>query len=343
MSHSRTIAIAGVIAWLMVGVPAMLQPSNSPRRLVEWAIAYALFVILFLAEMRRPSLPLLALEGAAIVAIVLTMCDGFEGTLMVLIAMRLGTRLDPRRGIAWIVVQTLLLAVAIAIHWSLRPALLLAPPYFGFQILAFFTMYLIGREVAAHETLARANERLRMAQELHDAVGHHLTALTLNLEAALQRAIGDTKRDLQKAQDLAREALADVRSIVADSDSAEHIDLASELRTLADSVPKPHTHLRFDESITAVDPARAHILLRCVQEIVTNAARHSGAENLWIDIARNEQHFEIRAHDDGRGSVSEGSGFGLRGMRSRIEGAGGQLNVINGPGSGFGIIAVLPS
>ena len=327
----------------MVGLAAILQPSNSPRRLTEWAIAFALFGILFLAEMRRPSLTLLALQGAAVVAIVLTMCDGFEGTLMVLIAMRLGTRLDPRRGIAWIVVQTLLLAAAIAIHWSPRPALLLTPPYFGFQILAFFTMHLIGREVAAHETLARTHERLRMAHELHDAVGHHLTALTLNLEAALQRADGDARRDLEKAQDLAREALADVRLIVADSDSVEHIDLERDLRTLAESVPKPRVHLRFDASAAAVDPARAHILLRCVQEIVTNAARHSGAENLWVDVARSERRFEIRAHDDGRGSVTEGSGFGLRGMRSRIESAGGQLDVIRGPGSGFGIIAVLPS
>lgn len=343
MTHSRTITIAGLVAWLMVALPAVLQPSNSQRRLIEWAIAYALFGLLFVAETRRPSLVLLALQAASIVAIVLIMCDGFEGTLMVLIAMRLGTRLTVRSGMAWIVMQTLLLAAAIGIHWTPRSALLLAPPYFGFQLLAFFTMHVLTRELATRETLARAKERLRMAHELHDALGHQLTALTLNLEAALHRSGGDAQEDVRKAQGLAREALADVRSIVAETEPAEHVDLATALRALIASVPRPRVHLQIDPTLTIEDPARGHILFRCAQELVTNAVRHSGAENLWIEITRHGGRLEIRAHDDGRGSDTAIPGFGLRGMRSRIEGAGGELNVIREPGSGFGIVAVLPS
>src|SRR4029078_11075717 len=168
-----------------------------------------LFAILFAADLRRPSLPLLALAAMAIVVTVLLLCDGFEGALMALIAMRLGGRLRVRAGVAWIAAQTLLLGVAIAIHWSLRPALLLAPPYLGFQLLAFFTVRF--HEAAADRS--RVAERFRLAQEMRAPLGQHLTALTLNLESALQRTVGEAKLDVQKAQTMARQLLADRRSL----------------------------------------------------------------------------------------------------------------------------------
>ena len=61
-------------------------------------------------------------------ALVLTLCDGFEGALLVLVAMQLGSRVDRRTGLVWIAVQTVLLCAAITYHWSLRPALMLAVP-----------------------------------------------------------------------------------------------------------------------------------------------------------------------------------------------------------------------
>src|SRR5262249_19656500 len=155
--------------------------------------------------------------------------------------MRLGSRATVRTGIAWIAIQTLLLAIAISIHWSLRPALLLAPPYLGFQLLAFFTVRF--HEVAADRS--RIAERLRIAQELHDALGHQLTALTLNLEAALQRTGGDAKRDVEKAQTLARQLLADVRSIVAEESAV--VDVAGEIERIVAGVPLPRVHLDMRE------------------------------------------------------------------------------------------------
>jgi signal transduction histidine kinase len=82
--------------------------------------------------------------------------------------------------------------------------------------------------------------------------------------------------------------------------------------------------------------------LRCTQEIVTNAARHSNAENLWIVIQRDGEAFRIEAHDDGRGTDGAGDGFGLRGMRQRVERAGGQLLIATQPGRGFAVTAMLP-
>jgi len=320
----RAIRIASFGVWLLVGLPVVAQGADSWQRMAQWAVAYVLFAILFATDR-------LALAAACVMVTVLLLCDGFEGALLALIAMRLGARgMRVRNAIAWIIIQTLLLAIAVTIHWSLRPALLLAPPYLGFQILAFFTV-----------RFQRAAERLRIAQELHDALGHHLTALTLNLEAALQRTEGAAKEDVQKAQAMARQLLADVRAIVAEEN--DEIDLWRALEAIVAGVPHPHVHLDIDRELRIDDPERAHIVLRCVQEIVTNAVRHSGAGNLWIKIERDGSLFRIRARDDGRGSDAARDGFGLRGMRARLEGAGGELRIDTQPGSGFALVAVLPS
>jgi len=354
MTSTRMMGIAGTVAWLMVAVPIFLQRSLiTPAAGAKWAVAYVLFIILFLIDLRRPRLWLLGLAAGCVTVIVLILCNGFEGALLVLIAMRAATRLDRGPGMAWIAGQTILLAVAVGIHWTPRSAILLAPPYLGFQLLAFFVVESMEREARASAELralqelvadsSRIAERLRIAQELHDALGHHLTALTLNLEAALQRTEGDARRDVQTAQTLAREALADVRSIVAGAQPPAGVNLAHALQTLVAGVPRPRVHLEIDPALRIDDPERGHIILRCAQEMVTNAARHSGAENLWLVIERDGGDFRIRAHDDGRGSEPSRDGFGLRGMRARLERAGGELRIATQPGRGFDVVAVLPA
>ena len=353
MPHTRILGVAGLTAWLMVGLPVIIQGATVPGTMLRWAVAYVLFGALFVADLARPRRSLMAMEVLCIVVMVLLLCDGFEGTLLVLIAMRLPSLMDRKRGLAWIVIQTLLLAGAVAFHWNGRSAWLLAPPYFGFQILAFFTFEILDREVRTNAQLramqdlvadgGRLAERLRIARELHDALGHHLTALTLNLEAALVRTDGAAHGDVEKAQALARTLLADVRSIVAEKNADDCLDLGRALRTLVADLPRPRVQLEVDQSLRVEDPEQGLVILRCVQEVVTNAARHSGAENLWITVRRTAEGFEVRARDDGRGRASTRDGFGLRGMRERIENAGGALTIESGTGRGFALTAFLPA
>ncbi|HKR66733.1 MAG TPA: ATP-binding protein, partial [Thermoanaerobaculia bacterium] len=120
-----------------------------------------------------------------------------------------------------------------------------------------------------------------------------------------------------------------------------NVNLAAALETLVAGVPKPRIHLDVDRELRVDDPEQAHIILRCTQEIATNAARHSGAENLWIVIERDGRGFRIRAHDDGSGSAESRDGFGLRGMRARLEHAGGELRIATQPGRGFDVVALV--
>jgi signal transduction histidine kinase len=359
MTYKRLIGIAGLIAWIMVGLPAFIYHANAPKWDLRWVIAFLLFGVAFAADLARPRFVLLLVESAAAIALILFRCNGYEGTLLVVLAMQLGPRLGRTSGIIGIVAQTILLAVAVSLRLSPRAALLLAPPYLGFQLLAFFVFHIMAREVITRTELAAANaellalqqiladtsrmaERLRIAHELHDALGHRLTVLTLNLEAVLQSAQGVMKERVEMCQGLARHLLSDVREIVADSKTHGGVPIAQALTALVNAVPRPRVHLEVADALRVFDPDGAHTLLRCVQEIMTNAARHSGAENLWIVIEQDGGSVRLRAYDDGRGSDASSDGFGLRGMRERVERAGGEIHFSTQLGRGFGVTAMLP-
>ena len=108
---------------------------------------------------------------------------------------------------------------------------------------------------------------------------------------------------MQLAQTLTRQLLGDVRGIIASTSNTADVDLSDALQKLIAGIPKPRIHLQIAPEIRLDDPERAHVVVRCAQEIVTNAARHSEAENLWIVIDRDGKTIRIRGRDDGRGTA----------------------------------------
>ena len=359
MSQSRLIGIIGIVTWLLVALPVLLYHVPAGSMDWRWCAVYLCFGVPFALDLLWPRLALLGVASVAALALVLLRCNGYEGALLALVAMQLGTRVSRAVGIGWILGQTALLAIADAITFSPRSAWLLLPPYLALQLVAFFVFDALTREAAARTALAARNaelrgvgqiladssrmaERLRIAQELHDALGHHLTALSLNLEAALQLTQGAAHASVSTAQSLARRLLGDVREIVAAFRARDGVNLAEALQTLVDTVPRPRIHIDVPAELRTPDPERAHTLLRCAQEIVTNAARHSEAENLWISVRCEGETLRVEARDDGRGSTRADGGFGILGMRERIAQAGGELRVVTQPGQGFAVTALLP-
>ena len=337
--HDRWFGRAGAFAWAMVGVPMLLESALPPVPLAIWCVAYATFGVAawITARRERPPFPLLALEVACVFTMVVFLCNGYEVALLVLVAMQLARRAPPPVGWVWIGAQTVLIGVGITIHWSLRPALLLVPPYLGLQVLGYAMLRLLGRI----EVAGRVEERLRIARDLHDALGHHLTALSLNLEVAAHSIDGDRAAPVRTAQSIAKLLLADVRDVVSALHSDEPIDLAAALRRMAADIPSPRVHLGLPLALHA-DAARSHLVLRCAQEMITNAARHAQARNLWLDVSERPDGLEIRARDDGAGSADSRDGHGLRGMRTRLEQLGGTLSVTTRPGAGFVVVVNVP-
>jgi signal transduction histidine kinase len=190
---------------------------------------------------------------------------------------------------------------------------------------------------------ARVNERTRISRELHDLLGHQLTALALNLEVAGHLAEGPALDHVKRSHGLAKLLLTNVREVVSQLRETGAIDLAAALRPLTEHVPSLDIQLEIEEPLNVEDPQRAHVLLRCTQEIITNTVRHAGAQHLWIRVWREAPDvLVIEARDDGVGAEAVNVGNGLRGMRERLEQCGGALQIETRRGEGFCLRASVP-
>ena len=190
---------------------------------------------------------------------------------------------------------------------------------------------------------SRAAERLRISRDLHDTLGHHLTALSLQLDVASHLSEGKAVAHVRQAHALTRLLLADVRDVVGQLRESSRFDLAKAVRTLvAEPSGRLAIHLEAPDTIPVDDDAHAHALLRCVQEIVTNATRHSDARNLWLTIAPGSDGVTVHGRDDGRGAAHVAWGHGLTGMRERFEAQAGHVEVRTSAGRGFEVHGFLP-
>ena len=146
-----------------------------------------------------------------------------------------------------------------------------------------------------------------------------------------------------QAKSLARDLLAKVRDVVAALREAERCDLKVALEGLAQSVPVPAIHVEISPEVR-VAPDQAHTLMRCAQEAVTNAVRHSNASNLWLQVTPDGEGVRLVARNDGSARpAASAPGSGLLGMRERMESLGGKLAVRTGVDVGFTVEAWLPS
>jgi signal transduction histidine kinase len=200
------------------------------------------------------------------------------------------------------------------------------------------------------EELATIRERNRLAREIHDSLGHYLTTVNMQLEAA--RAVMESEPAkaldaLQKAQALTREGLADVRRSVASlraSPGAERplpealAELVADSRTSGLS-----TELTITGSPRDVSQAAQLTLYRAVQEALTNVRKHAQASRaqLGLDYAAAGL-VRLTLRDDGRGASAVEGGFGLLGIRERVHLLGGEVVITTSPGNGFALEITLP-
>src|SRR5579864_1882235 len=131
VSQSRLIGIIALVTTLLVALPVLLYHVPAGFMDWRWSAVYLSFATLFALDLWRPNLLLLGVASAAALVLVVLRCNGYEGALLALVAMQLGTRLDRATGITWILGQTLLLGIADAIAFDTRAAWLLLPPYLG--------------------------------------------------------------------------------------------------------------------------------------------------------------------------------------------------------------------
>lgn len=184
------------------------------------------------------------------------------------------------------------------------------------------------------EDSAKTAERLRISRELHDAVGHQLTVLNLELEAAAHRVEQTSAgRDhIQRAQQVAKELLAEVRGTVGELRRRSSGDLQAHLRQLADAVPSMDIYVEVGtEQLPELDEQRQEALLRAAQEIITNAVRHAEAQELALTLSLEQGEIVLRGTDDGFPPKTITFGNGLSGLQERVRLLGGELQVTTRP------------
>jgi len=248
-----------------------------------------------------------------------------------------------------------------------------APSPAGLAGLAAWLLVLLGvgegirirRERAAEaarireeEALRRAGEeRLRIARELHDALGHHLSLINMQSGVALHlnKELPDQARNsLTAIKQASKEALTELRSVLdilrqegepaARSPTwtlARLDDLVSQAAAAGLEV-RAETEGEERRLPFAVDVAA----FRIVQEALTNVTRHAGPATATVRVSYGDRDLTVQVDDDGRGQQGHGrapgSGKGIVGMRERAAALGGDLEAAPRPGGGFRVLARLP-
>ncbi|GGL01291.1 two-component sensor histidine kinase [Streptomyces flaveus] len=197
--------------------------------------------------------------------------------------------------------------------------------------------------------LSAAAERNRLARDIHDSLGHHLTAMSVQLEMASDfRALDPdaAQRALTEARRSVRLALGDVRqSVHALRGEAAHPTLAASLAGLAHSgAASPQVTVEVSGDEDGYSTAELTALYRAAQEGVTNARRHARATRVTVAVRLDEDAARLEVTDDGRGFAPDATvtGFGLLGMRERVHLVAGSVDIDSGPDSGTRLTVTVP-
>ncbi|MET9561126.1 GAF domain-containing sensor histidine kinase [Streptomyces tauricus] len=202
--------------------------------------------------------------------------------------------------------------------------------------------------------LTIAEERSRLAHELHDAVSQKLFSLRLTAQAAaalVDRDPGRAKGELQQVAALAAEAADELRAAVVELRPAalDEDGLVATLRTQIQVLDRAHSaRVTFDScGVRALPAAQEEAMLRVAQEALHNALRHSGAARVDVTVEKRGPGAVLRVTDDGVGFEPKatrraGRHLGLVSMRDRTSGVGGELTVESAPGKGTTIEMEVP-
>ena len=208
------------------------------------------------------------------------------------------------------------------------------------------------REAMAH--IAVAEERARIARELHDIVAHSLSVMVLQAGAVRHRLAGDLAEDksaLEEVEEAGRQALAEMRRLLGvmrrdddERDLTPQPSLAS-VDTLVDQISGAGlpVHLHVEGEPIALPTGIELSAYRIIQEGLTNALKHGRASRADVTLRYIRDALEVEVCDDGQGrATTDGAGYGLLGIQERVKIYGGTMTAETAPGRGFALKTRLP-
>lgn len=349
-------------AWLNLPHPTVLKPSPISLTLVIASfflfLCFLLYFEFFRVKLSKYQSAILIFSLLNIVFLMTLFHVGFTAILLIIFLVKL-TDFEPSKAILYGII---LLPLAIA----LLNMVVFNPPHILLNGLAFtlyntfayqFAMRVISerkakeqsahflRELTATQTLlndaATRDERIRIARDLHDTLGHHLTGLSIQLEVANHCQLEQSRVHITKAQQITRLLLADVRESVNAMRTDQSLNLFASLHALCQSIPRLDVQLDYDKSIKVSDTIVAQTVFHSVQEAITNCLKHSNASRLSVSVGRKHNQLHLVIKDNGRMTKHYHLGNGLQGMQERLKLLKGCIEFKHSD-DGFSIIAQMP-
>jgi two-component system, NarL family, sensor histidine kinase DesK len=348
------------LLFLIGPISDLAGSSLSPARKAGIAVATALFVALYwsllppAAWLKRRGeawvLAALALMPALATVVLVAGAPKSFAALFVYFVVACGMLLPERIAVVVVVGTTLAVGIAAA-AWGASgsevAALALTTVALGVMMTAFGRIARGNRELrAARHELARlavSEERVRIARDVHDLLGHSLSVIALKSELAgklVERDPRGAAVELADIQAVSREALAEVRSAVLGYRS---LRLDEALEGAKAALAAAGIDYRVDGGEVAVSPEVEAVLAWAVREGATNVVRHSNAEHCDIRIRRNRDSAAVEVDDDGSAAAAAGrAGSGLAGLAERANGVRGRLEAGVKPEGGFRLRLTVP-
>ncbi|MEV4163189.1 sensor histidine kinase [Nonomuraea dietziae] len=304
----------------------------------------------------RARFPLPGALLSAAIALLGLVIPGWQGRLVTMVMFGAAAFRLPRR--PWLV-------MSMSIAWTSGYGLLMPQTHKGLSVVTDLVIMgvapvAIGHALRLHgeraaqaarlhhaeARRAMAEERAALAREVHDSVGHHLTAIRMQATAtrrALRGQSQTTDKALGTIAELSATALHEVRVLLDSLREAPTGPDLEEIENLAKRLSTPQLPISVHRAGpgTPLPPAVGHTVYRLVQEALTNAARHSEASHVEVRVLCDRAAVTVSITDNGRARAGA-EGRGIRGMRERVDQHGGTL--IAGPGEdhGWRVEAVVP-
>lgn len=338
----------------------LARSSLSPARVAVVAVALAVFVTVYWVLLppadwlrvggeRRILVALALLPVLAIVVLAVGAPTSFVALFVYFVAAA-GIVLPERVAVGVVGVTALgvgVAAVALGSNGSGVAAIVLTIVSIGILMAAFGRIARGNTALrAAREELARlavSEERLRIARDLHDLLGHSLSVITLKSELAAKLVAHDSNRaaaELEDIQTVSRQALAEVREAV---HGYRNLALADALDGARAALAAAGIDCRVEDDHVAVPEDVEAVFAWAVREGTTNVVRHSGAGRCEIRVHRNGSSAAVEVEDDGnRADASAHAGSGLTGLAERAKTVHGTLEAGSKRGGGFRLRLTVP-
>ena len=330
------------------------QRASSPFFSADWTISAAAFLVFIIswiiATREKPyknepwlRLSLMAVQLVAIYSLYYLVPYSFVAILMTICVAQLPYYTSIRNSVLISIPLSLPLWLIYQFGWGESYAWISALLFWAFNLFAIVTMgtrlretealereLAINRELRATQILleeaSKQNERTRIARNIHDLIGHHLTALSINLQVASRKAGDDLKPTLEKSQSITKLLLSDVREAVSDLRDSAVLDIENALQSLSYHSADKRVEVVCQKNLGIQSIDIADAVLRISQEAVTNFLKHSNGDRQSVSLSRQEGKLCLFIEDNGSTQHFKG-GNGLTGMQERATEIGADLSV----------------